>query len=161
MKKKDSVVMLEKTKIDEVVRMYIDTEKSVSHKNLTRVSLKVIFMLNNLNFDREKYPVNEYEKYVENEDKILTLEEFKEEIKNIFNDSEKLLAYMAYQNILGSGVKNARFAKVKDVNFENKTWKLYDGRIIELEDEFLVKLLKNAIKQMEYIPYDKKKNYPE
>ena len=144
--------------IDQIVREYLDTKQSTTYKNLSRCCLKVIFNLNNLDFDRSKYPVTNYSESKSIEDKIISYDEFVEELNNLFNESEKLISYMAFRGMLGQEVMNARMAKESDVDFEKGTWKLYDGRVIDLnkEDPLLTKLLHNTINQTEYIPYDKK-----
>ena len=150
------VISINETDIDDAVRKFLETKQSVTYKNLSRCCLKVIFDLHNLEFDRSKYPVTNYAESKDIEDKIVTYEEFLNEIDYLFNESEKLISYMAFKGLLGKDVLNARMAKVSDVDFKNGIWKLYDGTIVKLDDEVLVRLLKNTINQKEYIPYNKK-----
>lgn len=143
--------------LDTIVRKFIDSKQSLTYKNMARCCLKVIFNLHNLPFDRSKYPINNFEEFEDINNKILTFEEFKTEINNIYNESEKLICYLAYKNLLGDKLVNIRFAKVSDIDFCHHSWKLYDGTLINFgNDELMIKLLQNTIKQKEYIPYDKK-----
>ncbi len=153
-----TIISIDETDIDDIVRGFLETKQSVTYKNLSRCCLRVIFNLHNLEFDRSKYPVTNYDESKDIEDKIITYEEFLNEIDYLFNESEKLISYMAFKGWLGQDVLNARMAKENDIDFEKGIWELYDGRIIDLnkEDPILKKLLKNTINQTEYIPYDKK-----
>ena len=156
-KNEGSFVSISETELDNVVRDYLSTKNSTTYKNLSRCCLKAVFSLHNLEFDRTKYPVTNYTEFENVENKLVTYDELIEELNNIFNESEKLISYMAFKNMLGKELLNARMAKVSDINFEKNIWILYDGTIIDLKnDELLVKLLKNTITQTEYIPYDKK-----
>lgn len=156
-KNEGSFVSISETKLDNVVRDYLSTKNSTTYKNLSRCCLKAVFSLHNLEFDRTKYPVTNYTEFENVENRLVTYDELIEELNNIFNESEKLISYMAFKNMLGKELLNARMAKVSDINFEKNIWILYDGTIIDLKnDELLVKLLKNTITQTEYIPYDKK-----
>lgn len=152
-----SFISISESKLDDIVRDYLSTKNSATYRNLSRCCLKAVFSLHNLEFDRSKYPVTNYTEFKNVESRLVTYDEFVNELNNLFNESEKLISYMAFKGILGEEVLNARMAKVSDVDFEKNIWTLYDGTVIELQDdELLVKLLKNTIAQKEYIPYDKK-----
>lgn len=157
----DNANVIQESNIDDAIRGFLDTKPSSTYKNLSRSCLKIIFILHNLEFDRSKYPVTNYAEFKDIEDKIITYDEFLNELNNLFNESEKLISYMAFKGLLGKEILNARMAKVSDIDFKNGIWKLYDGRIVQLDDEVLVQLLKNTINQKEYIPYDKKEKSSE
>lgn len=156
---KDEIIEIDEKDIDEYVIEFLKTKKAFASKNKTRSCLKLIFELNDLEFDREKYPITNYSEYNEIDNKIITFDEFKDELEMLFNASDKLLCCMAFYNLLGNKLENARFAKMEDVDLENKKWKLYDGRIVDLsENDFLMGILKDAINQKEYKPFEKKKD---
>lgn len=154
----DDYLAVNKDKLDYIVREFLDSKSSTTYKNLERCCLKNAFYLNNLEFNITTYPVNHYHENINVSEKFLTYDDFLLELNLLFNESEKLICYMAYKNWLGKEVINARMAKMTDVDFDNGTWKLYDGRVIDLNscDEILIRLLKNTIAQTEYIPYNKK-----
>lgn len=157
--KSNEIVKIDEDDIDDCVINFLRTKPSVTAKNASRSCLNIVFEINGLDFNREKYPITNYSETNDVENKIITLEEFKNELKMLFNASDKLLCCMAFYNLLGDKLENARFAKMSDVDFINKVWKLYDGRIVGLEEnEFLSNILKDTINQKEYKPFEKNEN---
>lgn len=143
-------------KLDEIVENFINEKDTFGLKSVYRNSLRPIFILHNLEFNIEKYPIINYAEFEDYSERFLTKEELINEIQFVYNESDKLLLYMAYLNLCGDDLTNISYAKIEDINFNTKEWKLYDGQVVDFKnDSLLEQLLKNTINQTEYIPYIK------
>lgn len=145
---------------DKILMIYADMLKDIVSGFLADVNdvygyksmLRVIFYLNNLNFNKEIYQEECHEKI---DLKYMTYDEMISNIELLKNPSEKLLVYMGFFNLLGDRDINVREAKISDIDFTDMVWKLYDGKVIKLKDEVLIGLLKDTLNQTECLPYSK------
>ena len=142
--------------IDEIIQNYLNEKDSFGLKSIYRSYLKPIFNLHNLEFDREKYSILNYSEFKDTSNIFLTKEELENELNVVYNATDKLLIYMSYLNIIGKNFENVSYAEKNDVHLETEEWKLYDGTIIDLKEDYLLKqLLKETLEQNEFIPYIK------
>ena len=152
----DNNMVVDKDKIDEIVINFLNDKYSFGLKSVYRTCLKPIFILHNLEFDRSKYVISNYEEFDDVSDKFLTEEEFHNEISVVYNASDKLLLCMAYYDVIGNDFENVTNARPEYIDFKTKRWLLSDGRILDFsEDAFLEDIIKATVEQKEYIPYTK------
>lgn len=152
----EKTMMINADQIDDIVQEYINEKDSFGLKSIYRSYLKPIFNLHSLEFDREKYNILNYADFKDVSNNFLTEEELKNELGVVYNASDKLIIYMAYLNIIGKDFENVSYAEKDDVDFKTEKWVLFDGNVIDLKNDVLLKqLLKETLEQNEFIPYIK------
>lgn len=93
----------------------------------------------------------EQEKKVEDENdlKYISWEELKKELNRVENDVDKAILCLLRMGISGSQFKELVNLKVENIDIKNKLIHL-DNRDVEIEDDYIINILENAIEQRTY-----------
>jgi hypothetical protein len=83
------------------------------------------------------------------DEKMIDHETMLEFIDKVKDKSNKFLLYAPYVGIKGNDLEDLRYLRAKDLNEDEKTIKLYSGRIAQVDDLF-IKLLKDADSSLRY-----------
>jgi hypothetical protein len=85
------------------------------------------------------------------ENKFFTKDEFLKYVDNIYDPSNKLIAYCLYLGIRGQENEEIRKLKSSDLNEKRSAVRLFDERIVKVDDTF-INLFKETVNAEHYYP---------